>query len=299
MNASLRNYKFPGPDTMAPEFIWDGLQFVNRAGELREILCYSRANSNWSDDLTQFHEQEAGSQHPMDQASRELAIQSINELCFENAPLVLDVGCSSGFFLKELTSRLPHVAVMGADYIEPPLRKLASQKNGIPLIQFDLRRCPLPEASIDGIVCLNVLEHIDGDVAALANIWRLLKPGGIAHVEVPSGPSLYDIYDEILMHHRRYRMGELTAKARQIGFEIVKSTHLGFFVFPAFALKKLWNKRWSNATVETKRSIVAAQIRNTSDGNLMRMLFKFEKALGRRVWFPWGIRCVLVLRKRV
>jgi SAM-dependent methyltransferase len=231
-------------------------------------------------------------------ASRGLAIQTIDELCPADEPLVLDEGCSSGFLLEELRARVPRAAVMGADYIEPPLRKLASQGKGVPLLQFDLRHCPLPDASLDGIVCLNVLEHIDDDTAALKNIWRLLKPGGIAHIEVPAGPRLYDLYDEVLMHHRRYRMGELIAMADQTGFEVVRATHLGFFVYPAFALKKLWNRRWSRATPETKRRLVAAQIRKTSASGALGILLKLEIVLGRRFRFPWGIRCVLVLRKQ-
>ena len=208
MNISLRNYRFPKPATSATEFAWDGRQFVNSAGEHRKILCYTQTDSNWNDALTQLHEQEAGSQHPIDKASRRLAIRTIDELCKSSEPLVLDVGCSSGFLLEELTVQMPRAAVIGADYIEQPLQKLANQFKGIPLLQFDLRHCPLPDASIDGIVCLNVLEHIDDHVAALANIFRILRPGGIAHIEVPSGPWLYDLYDEILMHHRRYRIGE-------------------------------------------------------------------------------------------
>jgi SAM-dependent methyltransferase len=298
MNISLRNYRFPKPATSATEFAWDGHQFVNSAGEHRKILCYTQTDSNWNDALTQLHEQEAGSQHPIDKASRRLAIRTIDELCKSSEPLVLDVGCSSGFLLEELTVQMPRAAVIGADYIEQPLQKLANQFKGIPLLQFDLRHCPLPDASIDGIVCLNVLEHIDDHVAALANILRILKPGGIAHIEVPSGPRLYDLYDEILMHHRRYRIGELTAIAKQIGFDVVRATHLGFFVFPAFALRKLWNQRWFHSTPETKRHLVVLQIRKTSASGVLGILLKLETALGRWFRFPWGIRCVLVLQKR-
>jgi SAM-dependent methyltransferase len=295
---SIRNYRFPKLATSATEFAWDGRQFVNSAGEHHQILCYTQSNSNWSDALTQLHEQEAGSQHPIDKASRRLAIRTIDELCKSSEPLVLDVGCSSGFLLEELIVQVPRAAVIGADYIAPPLQKLANQFKGIPLLQFDLRHCPLPDASIDGIVCLNVLEHIDDHVAALANLFRILRPGGIAHIEVPSGPWLYDLYDEILMHHRRYRIEDLTALAKQTGFDVIRTTHLGFFVFPAFALRKLWNQRWSHCTPEVKRHLVVSQIRKTSASGVLGILLKLETALGRWFRFPWGIRCVLVLQKR-
>jgi hypothetical protein len=115
---------------------------------------------------------------------------------------------------------------------------------------------------------------------------------------VPAGPRLYDLYDEILMHHRRYRIEDLTALAKQTGFDIVRATHLGFFVFPAFALRKLWNQRYARSTPEAKRHLVISQIRKTSASGALEILFKLETALGRRFRFPWGIRCVLVLQKR-
>jgi SAM-dependent methyltransferase len=63
------------------------------------------------------------------------------------------------------------------------------------LLHFDLRHCPLPDGSFDGVILLNVLEHIKEDAAALRQIARILKPGGIAAIEVPAGRGLYDIYD--------------------------------------------------------------------------------------------------------
>jgi 2-polyprenyl-3-methyl-5-hydroxy-6-metoxy-1,4-benzoquinol methylase len=297
MNSSLRQYRFPKPVGSATEFAWDGCQFVNSVGERRKVLCYTQTESNWSEALTQLHEQEAGSQHPIDKASRRLAIRTIAELCKASDPLILDVGCSSGFLLEELAVKMPHAAVMGADYIEQPLQNVASQTKGIPLLQFDLRHCPLPEDSIDGIICLNVLEHIDDHAAALGNMLRILKPGGIVHIEVPSGPWLYDLYDEVLLHHRRYRIADIVVLARQVGFNVVQTTHLGFLAFPAFVLRKLWNRRRSGYALELKKHLVASQIRTTSDSRVLKILFGLETALGRRFRFPWGIRCVLVLQK--
>jgi SAM-dependent methyltransferase len=170
---------------------------------------------------------------------------------------------------------------------------------GVPLLQFDLRKCPLPNAAVEAITALNVLEHIDDDQAALGHIFRVLKPGGIAHLEVPAGPHLYDIYDEHLMHHRRYALGPFEDMARAAGFEIVKATHLGAWLYPAFAWVKRKNRRLLERSSEEKQRIVAGQIHATSQSALLRMLFRAELALGRRLSYRWGIRCVLILRKPV
>ncbi len=110
--------------------------------------------------------------------------------------------------LKVLREEFPHASITGADYVRGPLEALAAKLPGIPLVQFDLTKCPLPDESVDGIVLLNVLEHIDRDDLALHHVARILKPERCSYNGGPGkiGPSLYDVYDKLLLHHRRYRM---------------------------------------------------------------------------------------------
>jgi SAM-dependent methyltransferase len=284
----------PLPGTASPPR-WNGRGF-EVGPQTRRILSYEVASSHWSDDLTSLHEAEAGRDHPIDLASRRMAVASMTKLQ-ATAPVILDAGCSSGFLLEELRQAMPSAFLIGADYLRGPLENLARRVQDIPILQFDLRRCPLPDGCLDGITCLNVLEHIDQDETALREIWRILKPGGIAHVEVPAGPSLYDIYDEHLMHHRRYRLEDLKLLARRAGFSISNSTHLGALVFPAFWWVKRSNRRKLSLPAEEKARIVAGQIRATRASMPFAALIKLELLLGRHLRYPWGIRCVVVLRK--
>jgi SAM-dependent methyltransferase len=210
----------------------------------------------------------------------------------------MDIGCSSGFLLRDLRETLPAASIIGADFMLPTLLRLARRMPGIPILQFDLRKCPLPEACLDGIANINVLEHIDRDAEALAQLFRILKPGGWLHLEVPAGPHLYDAYDEHLMHHRRYRMAELKSLTRQIGFECRHATHLGFLIYPLFAWTKMrCRARLSGMNTEEKQQWVAQQISKTRTSPLLTVLFRIEQALGRLISAPVGVRCVLVLRK--
>ena len=134
----------------------------------------------------------------------------------------MDIGCSSGFFLKLLKNRMPQANIVGSDYVRGPLEALAVSMPDIPLVQFDLLNCRLPAASFDALVLLNVFEHIENDVAAAKEVFRLLKPGGVAVIEVPAGPHLYDVYDRMLMHHRRYDMLALLLMLQSAGFEIIE-----------------------------------------------------------------------------
>ena len=296
MGNLLRKFPWPPLPGNSTTPIWDGEQFLVN-GELRDLLCYEFAESHWTSELTELHEAEAGSNHPIDQASRALAIQSMQRSLPQRDAIVLDVGCSSGFLLQELHHRLPEIELIGSDFIFAPLQARARPLMGVPLLQFDLRKCPLPDACIDGVTALNVLEHIDDDRTALQHLWRILKPGGVAHIEVPAGPLLYDIYDEHLMHHRRYTLTALRKLAEETHFQIIKATHLGASVYPAFAWVKRRNRRFLSRPRDEKKALVARQIRTTSQSQALRLLLKTEAFFGNWLSYPVGIRCVVILRK--
>jgi ubiquinone/menaquinone biosynthesis C-methylase UbiE len=291
----LNSFPWPSPPGSSIKPQWNGRHFT-LGGQASRVLAYNAETSHWSDDLTSLHEAEAGRDHPIDLASRRLAVSSMGRL-HASAPIILDVGCSSGFVLEDLRQTVPHAGLIGADYLRGPLEGLAQRMPDIPILQFDLRKCPLPGACVDGVSCLNVLEHIDAHETALAEIYRILRPGGIAHIEVPAGPALYDIYDEHLMHHRRYCLNDLVSLASKIGFQVDKATHLGFAVFPAFWWVKSRNRKKLTRPAEEKTRLVAAQIRATRVNPLFAALIRLETAVGRRLSYPWGIRCVSVLRK--
>lgn len=265
--------------------------------ELSPYLVYSEADSAWSDELTDLHEEQASTTHPIDVASRQLATDSMRLL--GETPVILDVGCSSGFLIQELRVHMARAQLIGADYLSGVLRKAGVRNPGVPFVQFDLRECPLPSNSLDGITALNVLEHIDDDQTALGHIHRILRPGGIAHLEVPAGPSSFDMYDEVLLHHRRYRLPELKRRVRNLGFRVEKATHLGFFLYPLFKLAKLRNRAVGRRLdPDQKQTLVAQQIGRTAGSYWMKRVLSWEYELGKRVSFPFGIRCVLRLRKQ-
>jgi ubiquinone/menaquinone biosynthesis C-methylase UbiE len=275
---------------------WNGRFFIVGSVEDR-VLRYGDAQSAWSDELTAMHEAEASSTHPIDLASRSLALQSMQ--CLSGSPTILDIGCSSGVLIEDLRRAIPDAQVIGSDYLINVVEKASRRIPNVPFIQFDLRQCPLPDDCVDGVTALNVLEHIDDDFTALREIRRILKPAGIAHIEVPADPSSFDLYDEVLLHFRRYRLPDLMAKAGDAGFAVMKATHLGFFVFPLFKYVKRRNqKEGKNLTHEEKKALVARQIGRTARTRLLSIAFKFERILGTVVSYRMGIRAVLRLRKR-
>lgn len=284
-----------GGDGTAP--VWEGSQFA--VGTKRcKILIYNQTDSAWSAELTEMHEREASSSHPIDLASRLLAIDSMKLVKLESRTVLLDIGCSSGFLVEDLARSLPSASVIGADYLPEIVSKAAHRVHSTPFLQFDLRKCPLQDSCIDGVTALNVLEHIEDDLNALAEIYRILKRGGLAHVEVPADPGSFDLYDEVLLHYRRYRLSELVEKARKAGFAVRKATHLGFFSYLPFKFAKTRNQRLGKRlTLQEKRKVVAEQIRNTKSSRILAKTFDFERVLGSITSYPIGIRAVARLQK--
>jgi SAM-dependent methyltransferase len=194
---------------------------------------------------------------------------------------------------------MPHALVLGADYVRGPLEKLGCAIPDLPLLQFDLVNCPLPDGSFDGVILLNVLEHIENDFAALQQTARILKPGGVAAIEVPAAPNLYDIYDKQLMHFRRYRMADLVRQVRASGLEILERSHLGCFLYPGFWMVKKRNRRHLRASPEKQKMIVGQNMQQARHNPLFHLAMRSEAWARRYVYLPVGIRCLIACRKPV
>jgi SAM-dependent methyltransferase len=291
-------FDWPPIDDVRPR--WTGREFV-LGDRGYPVLDYGAKTSGWSEHLTLFHEEVAGEGvHPIDVASRRRARRALRRYVRtrpEDATL-LEVGCSSGFLVRELTKDWPRSLVIGSDYLAEPLYRLAAEPGPIPLLRFDLVECPLPDESLDAVVLLNVLEHIDDHGSALAQVARILKPGGIAVVEVPAGPHLYDAYDEYLRHFRRYRLDDLCALVETAGLQILERSHLGFLLYPAFASVKRRNRRERHTSEHSQRDHVKQSITNSAATPVLGWTLALEEKLSQFLSYPIGIRCVVTAVKR-
>jgi len=256
------------------------------------VLCYRGGSSGWTDDLTTFHEETAGPNHFIDRASRRHAVREVKRHASGAHPVVLEVGCSSGFLLEELRRELPGAMLIGSDYVRGPLEMLFRRLPDVPLLQFDLVTCPLPSASVDIVVLLNVLEHIADDRAAVRQIERILKPGGAVIVEVPAGPRLFDVYDKLLMHFRRYKTSGVRRLLGRNGFSIVHSSSLGFLLYPGFWYVKRRNRRYLTASEDVQKRVVGKAIRKTGRNRLCAGVMWLEDRLRPWLPLPFGIRCL-------
>jgi ubiquinone/menaquinone biosynthesis C-methylase UbiE len=293
------NITFPIPPGYNENPIWmeDGFKIGT---EKVTILKYTQCDVGWDASLTDFHEKEveAGNYY-IDRASRLHACSELESIKKNQNLTILEIGSSSGYLLRDVKRIFPDTFLIGSDCISEPLINIAHSLSGIPLIEFDLVECPLPDNYVDVVIALNVLEHIKDDETALRQIYRILKPGGYAIIEVPANQKLYDFFDEQLKHFRRYHLENLCDMARKSNFSIIKASHFGFFIYPAFKIVKLWNKRKEMSTRSYDKNHVKKLIHMGGIFNdyLLYYVMLFELFLGKFIRYPFGIRCLLTLQK--
>lgn len=96
---------------------------------------------------------------------------------------VLEVGCGAGHLL----ARLPAGRAVGMDLAESLLARTTARLGGrAVLAQGDAGALPFTSGAFDRVYCSEVLEHLVDPRAAVAEIGRVLKPGGVAVLSVPN-----------------------------------------------------------------------------------------------------------------
>lgn len=89
---------------------------------------------------------------------------------------------------------------------------------------------------------LNVVEHIEDDLTALKNIYKLLDNGGNVAILVPAGQVLYNKLDTNLQHYKRYSASSLQRLMVDAGFEVQKTWYFNALGIPAWMYGGLTSK---------------------------------------------------------
>ena len=107
-------------------------------------------------------------------------------------PLLLDVGCWDGEFSRRCATALRAKRILGIEVYEGPAQE--AERRGLEVARIDLEaeRFPWPDASVDVVVCNQVLEHLKNIWLPMTEIHRVLRPGGHAILSVPNLASLHN-----------------------------------------------------------------------------------------------------------
>jgi glycosyltransferase involved in cell wall biosynthesis/SAM-dependent methyltransferase len=160
---------------------------------------------------------------------------------------VLEIGSGIGNLTTQLVPRHQYVAT---DINPLYLHSLKALENDRPYLKTQFtdvtkkETFPTIEGGFDTVVCLNVVEHVEDDVAAMENIREALAPGGRAIILVPHGEKIYGTLDEVLGHVRRYEHDTLRSLAERSGFEVKEILEFNRVGTPAWWLNgKLLRRR--------------------------------------------------------
>ncbi|MBU6400415.1 MAG: methyltransferase domain-containing protein, partial [Verrucomicrobia bacterium] len=137
---------------------------------------------------------------------------------------VVELGAGRGNLTKFL---MPQREVLVTDYSADYLQELQERWAHRPRVAFaklDLTQAAdypsVARFRPDTIVCLNVLEHVEDDLAVLRNLQAVVPAACRLVFLVPFNPRLFSEFDRQIGHFRRYRARELEAKMEQAGFVI-------------------------------------------------------------------------------
>lgn len=139
-----------------------------------------------------------------DMSLKRRARKIIEGLDLRKGDRIIDVGCGDGFYLHILTKLPIKTNLLGFDFDKIVLanagKNLRPEK--IKLVNGSATKIPFKDKSFDKVIMTEVLEHIEDDKKALAEVKRILKPGGILLITVPNFhfPFLWDPINWVLQN---------------------------------------------------------------------------------------------------
>lgn len=196
----------------------------------------------------------------------------------------LDLGCGAGATMEALVRTLQPRRSLGLDGTDGALS--AASARGLPVEYANLRApLALPFAP-DVITALDVLEHLEDDVATLRHLAAAAAPRATLIVTVPAFRFLWSRWDDVSGHRRRYDRTSIRAALRAGGWEPLRARY-----FLSFALPPAWlERRVLRRVQEFEFPRVPAWLDATLQG-----LGRLEQALGNPL--PFGTSLLTVARR--
>lgn len=113
---------------------------------------------------------------------------------------LFDGGCGSGEFARRALAEGLCDEVIGLEMDDHNFRTLQGNLGRLPnvkIIQASLLEIPLPDASVDMVMCTQVIEHIAEHEVVAREFARILRPGGHALITVPHPPEPFPNDDHV------------------------------------------------------------------------------------------------------
>ena len=178
--------------------------------------------------------------------------KAVLKLLAEQQPsVILDVGAGSGFFSRQLlassTAKEAWCLDIGYD------KDSEAFEAGKPI--YYRRSCQTLNADL--VLLMDVLEHVDDDVALLKDYVERVPVGSRFLISVPAFQFLWSDHDLFLEHKRRYRADQVEQVANQAGLRVISTSYFFGAVFPLAASLRILNKLSSSSKKRSPKSQLA------------------------------------------
>lgn len=201
-------------------------------------------------------------------------------------PKILDVGCGTGANLGMLSQ---FGEAEGVDVSDDALEFCRGK--GLKAQKGLAEKLPFEDEAFDLTAALDVVEHLDDDIAGLKEMYRVTKKGGYSLIFVPAFMWLWGVQDDVSNHRIRYTKTQIVERLQKAGYAIERATYANWTFFAPILAGRTF-MRLTGIKPESENNV-----------NVSALNGIFGKLLGsERFWlknfnFPFGVSIVVVAKK--
>jgi SAM-dependent methyltransferase len=211
----------------------------------------------------------------------------IQKLRVSNSALrILDVGCGTGANIEMLSQ---YGDAEGVDVSDDALE--FCRRKGLTVQKGVAETLPYGDETFDLTTALDVVEHLDDDIAGLKEMFRVTKRGGYSLVFVPAFMWLWGVQDDISHHRIRYTKKQIVERLEKAGYSIERATYANWTFFtPILAGRTIM--KLTGIRPESENNITISGL-----NGIFGKLFGAERFWLRNFNFPLGVSIVVVARR--
>jgi SAM-dependent methyltransferase len=199
---------------------------------------------------------------------------------------ILDVGCGTGANLEMLNG---FGRAEGVDVSDDALEFCRTK--GLTVHKGLAEELPFGDGTFDLVTALDVIEHLDDDVAGLREMHRIVRSGGKTLIFVPAFMWLWGVQDDISHHRIRYTRKQIVERVEEAGFTVDRATYANWTFFIPILVGRVLMKI-TGIRPESENNINVSAL-----NGLFGKLFSAERHWLRRFDFPLGVSIVLTATK--